>query len=95
MRIRNPGFFYVLYSTLLHLPPLSFHCVGGCWMLGQLRPTALAVRRSNRSATSHPHLAQRRFVHEKTEMCGGGGYTYVGFLKMESYRSFVRPAKGS
>ncbi len=22
---------YVLYSTLLHLPPLRFHCVGGCW----------------------------------------------------------------
>jgi hypothetical protein len=26
------GFFFcVLYSTLLHLPPLRFHCVGGCW----------------------------------------------------------------
>jgi hypothetical protein len=24
-------FFYVLYSTLLPLPPLRFHCVGGCW----------------------------------------------------------------
>ncbi len=24
-------FSYVLYSTLLHLPPLRFHCVGGCW----------------------------------------------------------------
>jgi hypothetical protein len=22
---------YVLYSTLLHLPPLSLHCFGGCW----------------------------------------------------------------
>jgi hypothetical protein len=22
---------YVLHSTLLHLPPLRFHCVGGCW----------------------------------------------------------------
>jgi hypothetical protein len=21
----------VRYSTLLHLPPLRFHCVGGCW----------------------------------------------------------------
>ncbi len=21
---------YVLYSTLVHLPPLRFHCVGGC-----------------------------------------------------------------
>jgi hypothetical protein len=24
-------FFYVLYSTLLHLPPLRFNCVGGSW----------------------------------------------------------------
>ncbi len=24
------GFFSVLYSTLLHLSPLRFHCVGGC-----------------------------------------------------------------
>jgi hypothetical protein len=24
-------FFYVCYSTLLHLPTLRFHCVGGCW----------------------------------------------------------------
>ncbi len=24
-------FFYARYSTLLHLPPLRFHCVGGCW----------------------------------------------------------------
>jgi hypothetical protein len=24
-------FFYVLYSTLLRLPPLRSHCVGGCW----------------------------------------------------------------
>jgi hypothetical protein len=23
--------FYVFYSTLLHLPPLRFHCVEGCW----------------------------------------------------------------
>ncbi len=23
--------FYVRCSTLLHLPPLRFHCVGGCW----------------------------------------------------------------
>ncbi len=24
-------FFFVLYSTLLHLPPLRFHCADGCW----------------------------------------------------------------
>ncbi len=23
--------FYLRYSTLLHLPPLIFHCVGECW----------------------------------------------------------------
>jgi hypothetical protein len=23
--------FYVLYSTMFHLPPLRFHSVGGCW----------------------------------------------------------------
>ncbi len=28
-------YFYVLYSTLLHLPPLRFHCVGECWNLIQ------------------------------------------------------------
>ncbi len=27
----NRGIFYVLYLTLLHLPPLRFHSVGGCW----------------------------------------------------------------
>ncbi len=24
-------FFYVLHTTLLHLPPLRSHCIGGCW----------------------------------------------------------------
>ncbi len=24
-------FFNVLHSTLLHLPPLRFHCADGCW----------------------------------------------------------------
>ncbi len=24
-------YFFVLYSTLLHLPPLRFHCADGCW----------------------------------------------------------------
>ncbi len=27
--------FFVLYSTPFHLPPLRFHCVGGCWDLTQ------------------------------------------------------------
>ncbi len=25
------GLFFVLYSTLLHLPPLKFRCADGCW----------------------------------------------------------------
>ncbi len=24
-------FFFILYSALLHLPPLRFHCADGCW----------------------------------------------------------------
>jgi hypothetical protein len=61
------GFFmYVLYSTLLHLPPLTFHCVQGS-NPGQLRlwhrlPDALATRLHliHNSATSHPHSATSR-----------------------------------
>jgi hypothetical protein len=32
-------FYHVLYSTLLHLPPLRFYYVGGCWdlLVGMLR----------------------------------------------------------
>ncbi len=41
----------LLYSTLLHLPPLRFHCVGGC----RVATFALAERSSNHSARSHPH----------------------------------------
>ncbi len=25
------GCFFILYSALLHLPPLRFHCVDECW----------------------------------------------------------------
>jgi hypothetical protein len=40
--------FFVLYSTLLHLPPLRFRCADGCWDRTQNRENgALAVRRSN------------------------------------------------
>jgi hypothetical protein len=48
-------FFNVLYSTLLPLPPLRFHCVGDAGIEFRTVTTlALAVRRSNRSARSHP-----------------------------------------
>jgi hypothetical protein len=49
---------YVLYSTLLHLPPLRFHCVGGCWDWTQdCCDIVSAVKRSNHSTRSHPHTA--------------------------------------
>ncbi len=50
-------FFYVRHSTLLHLPPLWFHCVGGCWNRTQDScdyGIFLAVGRSNHLASSHP-----------------------------------------
>ncbi len=55
-----------LYSRLIHLPPLRFHCVEGCWdsrMEPRTVPTsALAVRRSNHSARSHPFF-QPDLIH--------------------------------
>jgi hypothetical protein len=40
--------FAILYSTLLHLPPLRFHCVGGS-NPGKVVTSALSVRRPNHS----------------------------------------------
>jgi hypothetical protein len=44
--------FYVLFSILLHLPPLRFHLVGGCYRIEPraIATLALAVRRFNYSA---------------------------------------------
>jgi hypothetical protein len=52
--------FYVQYSTLLHLPPHRFHCVGENAGIEPrtVATTALAIRRSNNSARSHPHSAR-------------------------------------
>jgi len=51
-RIPNPD----QQHRLRHLPPLRFHCVGGCWDRTQdfVATLALAVRRSNHSEGSHP-----------------------------------------
>ncbi len=45
--------FYVRYSTLLHLPPLKFYCVGGCWDGTQdyIATLALTARRTKHSST--------------------------------------------
>jgi hypothetical protein len=52
------GFFWMfsaLYSTLLHLPPLRFHCVVGCYDRTQGRcDFGIGFRRSNYLARSHP-----------------------------------------
>ncbi len=49
-------FMYVLYSTLLYLPPLRYHCVSEDTGIEPrtVAISALAVRRSSYSATSHP-----------------------------------------
>ncbi len=63
----NRGIFWIfsLYLTLLHLPPVRFHCVGGCWDrtqdccdFGIGRPTPLITRLDIicHSAGSHPEL---------------------------------------
>ncbi len=31
LKIFLRGFFFLLYSALLYLPPLRFHCADGCW----------------------------------------------------------------
>ncbi len=64
-------FLHVLYSTLLNLPPLRFHCVGGCWDRTQdwcdlwhwqseqtARSHSHMARSHPHSARSHPHLAR-------------------------------------
>jgi hypothetical protein len=66
-----------LYSALLYMPLLRFHCVGGCWDRTQAVATlALAVRISNHSAGSHPHSSkthplQLDLIHKKycTYLC--------------------------
>ncbi len=51
-------FMYVLYSTLLHLPLLRFHAVSEDVGIEPrtVATSALAVRRSKHSATSHPQI---------------------------------------
>ncbi len=60
-------FFYVLYSTLIHLPPLRFHCVGGSCMgsnpgllrLRHWQPDALTTRLKISSTNSAIDLIHR------------------------------------
>ncbi len=60
-------YMYVLYSTLLHLPPLRFHCVGGCWDRAQDScDFGVAIRRSSHLATTHPRPATSHDSHPHT-----------------------------
>jgi hypothetical protein len=49
---------YVVYSTLLHLPPLRFHDVDAGIEPRTVPTLALAVRRSNLSDRSYPQSAR-------------------------------------
>ncbi len=46
--------FYVRYSTLIHLPTLRFHCVGGCW--GRTQDCSDFGICSQTLARSHPFV---------------------------------------
>jgi hypothetical protein len=80
------GLFF--YSTLLHLPPLRFHCAGGCWDRIQDccdATWALTARRSNHLARSHPQLARS---HPGYCCCGPPGSGPVS----PAEASFLRPS---
>ncbi len=47
---------YVLYSTLLHLPPLRFHCLIWSWDQTQDRCGIGCQTLYSHSGTSHPHI---------------------------------------
>jgi hypothetical protein len=56
-RKRFLDFFQCTYSILLHLAPLRFHCVGGCWHRTQDRCN-YGIGCQTHSAKSHPRSAR-------------------------------------
>jgi|LakMenEpi03Aug12_release.lakeMendotaPanAssembly.Ray.scaffolds.fasta_scaffold796405_1 hypothetical protein len=40
----NIGIFLCTFSTMSYLPPLRFHCVGGCW--DRIEPSAGIIEQS-------------------------------------------------
>jgi hypothetical protein len=69
---------YVLYSTLLHLPPLRFHCVGGCWNRTQ---DSCKARLDCHLLKCEDHLLADRVL--KSVLLGGSQARVVNrFLKM-------------
>ncbi len=65
-QLQGDFFLYILYSTLLHLMPLRFHCVGGCWIEPTTVATlALAARFSR--ARSHPQV-RLDLIHTRLDL---------------------------
>ncbi len=54
--------FYVRYSTLLHLPPLRFHCVEGCWDRTQ-DGCDFGIDSQTCTLTTRLDLIHRTFLH--------------------------------
>jgi hypothetical protein len=55
---------YVIFSTLLHLPPLRFHCVEP----RTVATSALTVRRSNHSATVDLIHTRLDLIHTRLDL---------------------------
>jgi hypothetical protein len=63
------------FFSLLQLPPLRFHCVGGCWDQTQDR---CDIRCSNHSNRSHPPLEKHLLTRGGKGAVGGGAKSTDG-----------------
>ncbi len=73
------GSIFVLYSTLLHLLPLRFHCADGCW-----------DRTQDLWGSGHPW--RRHFTYEETVIQGGCMVIHGGGMLPIRKRSFMEAA---
>jgi len=85
----------VFYSTLLHLQPLRFHCVGGCWIL-TLGLLHLLHRKSSYiliqdMVRAHPLLA--RSLQQRGKISSATRlqiiHFFLSFLSVHSVEFFV------
>ncbi len=87
---------YVLYSTLLHLPPLGFHCVGGCWDRTQDScdyGIGCQTLRSSHSATSQQRAAKSyharlHLIHYRLHLIHDSAISHPIYYSV-SYPSFL------
>ncbi len=87
--------FSVLYSTLLHLPPLRFHCIGGCWDRNQDSCVFGIVRRSNHSVRSHPSAKLMKLESVRaylTILCKEYVSVHIGEISGVIFPNFQKPA---